>query len=209
LKGTCKSLTELEYHLEKCSKATAEKLNENNHENKPYPFNLRMSLPLIQDRRGRQIIPNDYFINKDLEYLKGGDSSRCYSTFVTKTKAASYDLKWIEDMVYDLCNLTSSKDVYSRRRIIVVTRLKIKRKYDYSYLEEIEVRRVDQQIYTFKEGDFSRLRLQDIEEMLLLLTQRRLTNLIVDERIKDEISADEEIESVRQEEGSGYGLEYR
>nr|GEU31061.1 hypothetical protein [Tanacetum cinerariifolium] len=55
-------------------------------------------------------------------------------------------------------------------------------KYDYCYLEEIEVRRDDQRIYTFKEGDFSRLRLQDIKDMLLLLTQRRLTNLTVDER---------------------------
>ncbi|GKE88780.1 hypothetical protein Tco_1566255, partial [Tanacetum coccineum] len=48
-------------------------------------------------------------------------------------------------------NLTSSKDVYSRRRIIVVTRLKIMKKYDYDHLEEIEVRRDDQKLYTFKE----------------------------------------------------------
>nr|GEX91649.1 hypothetical protein [Tanacetum cinerariifolium] len=175
LKGTCKSLTELEYHLEECSKATAEKLDWNNPENKPYPFNLRKPLPLIQDRPKCQ-------------------SFYCYAS-----------------------NLTSSKDVYSRRRIITFTRLKIKRKYDYGYLEEIEVRRDDQQIYTFKEGDFSKLRLQDIKYMLLLLTQRRLSNLIVDEwydlnvalRIKDGISVDEEMKSVRQEEGSGYGLEYR
>ncbi|GJU30349.1 hypothetical protein Tco_1173938 [Tanacetum coccineum] len=53
-------------------------------------------------------------------------------------------------------NLTSSKDVYSRRRIIA--------------------------LYTFKEGDFKRLRLQDIEDMLLLLVQQKLTNLIIDER---------------------------
>nr|GEZ02155.1 hypothetical protein [Tanacetum cinerariifolium] len=118
---------------------------------------------LIQDGRGCQIIPKDYFINKDLEYLKGGDSSRRYSTSVTKTKAESYDLKWIEDMVYDLWNLTSSKYVYSQRRIIAVIRIKIKRKYDYGYLEEI----------------------------------------------KDGIYADKEMESVRQEEGSGYGPEYR
>ncbi|GJZ26166.1 hypothetical protein Tco_0570419 [Tanacetum coccineum] len=48
-------------------------------------------------------------------------------------------------------NLTSSKDVYSRRRIIAVTKLKIMKKYDYSHLEEIEVRRDDQKLYTFKE----------------------------------------------------------
>ncbi|GKC71223.1 hypothetical protein Tco_1117106, partial [Tanacetum coccineum] len=79
-------------------------------------------------------------------------------------------------------NLTSSKDVYSRRRIIAVTRLKIEKKYDYGHLEEIEVRRDDQQLYTFKEGDFLRLRLQDIEDMLLLLVQQKLTNLMIDKR---------------------------
>ncbi|GJR50265.1 hypothetical protein Tco_1400786 [Tanacetum coccineum] len=79
-------------------------------------------------------------------------------------------------------NLTSSKDVYSRRRIIAVTRLTIEKKYDYGHLEEIEVRRDDQLLYTFKEGDFPRLRLQDIEDMLLLLVQQKLTNLTIDER---------------------------
>ncbi|GJU26860.1 hypothetical protein Tco_1165481, partial [Tanacetum coccineum] len=79
-------------------------------------------------------------------------------------------------------NLTSSKDVYSRRRIIVVTRLKIMKMYDYGHLEEIEVRQDDQKLYTFKEGDFKRLRLQDIEDMLLLLVQQKLTNLTIDER---------------------------
>nr|GEV84771.1 retrovirus-related Pol polyprotein from transposon TNT 1-94 [Tanacetum cinerariifolium] len=38
-------------------------------------------------------------------------------------------------------NLTSSKDVYSRRRIIAVTRLTIMEKYDYSHLEEIECKK--------------------------------------------------------------------
>ncbi|GKA13637.1 hypothetical protein Tco_0693283 [Tanacetum coccineum] len=51
--------------------------------------------------------------------------------------------------------------------------------YDYGHLVEIEVRREDQQLYTFKEGDFPRLRLQDIEDMLLLLVQQRLTNLTI------------------------------
>ncbi|GJT90023.1 hypothetical protein Tco_1078868 [Tanacetum coccineum] len=55
------------------------------------------------------------------------------------------------------------------------------KKYDYSHLEEIEVRRDDQKLYTFKEGDFKRLRLQDIEDMLFLLVQKKLTNLTIDE----------------------------
>ncbi|GJU04164.1 hypothetical protein Tco_1114502 [Tanacetum coccineum] len=49
--------------------------------------------------------------------------------------------------------------------------------YDYGYLEEIEVRREDQQLYKFKEGDFPRLYLYDIEDMLFLLVQKKLSNL--------------------------------
>ncbi|GJS97028.1 hypothetical protein Tco_0803996 [Tanacetum coccineum] len=49
--------------------------------------------------------------------------------------------------------------------------------YDYGYLEEIEVQREDQQLYKFKEGDFPRLHLHDIEDMLLLLVQKKLSNL--------------------------------
>ncbi|GJS32321.1 hypothetical protein Tco_0530703 [Tanacetum coccineum] len=49
LKGTCKSLTELEYHLEEFSKATTERLDWHNLEGNPYPFDLSKPLPLIQD----------------------------------------------------------------------------------------------------------------------------------------------------------------
>nr|GEV73575.1 hypothetical protein [Tanacetum cinerariifolium] len=55
-------------------------------------------------------------------------------------------------------------------------------KYDYDHLEEIEVHRDDQKLYTYREGDFKRLHLQDIEDMLLLLIQQRLTNLTIDKR---------------------------
>ncbi|GKC89727.1 hypothetical protein Tco_1150376, partial [Tanacetum coccineum] len=67
VKGTCKSITELEYHLEECSKETTERLDWHNPKNKQYPFDLRKPLLLIQDHRGCQIIPKDYFINKDLK----------------------------------------------------------------------------------------------------------------------------------------------
>ncbi|GKA07224.1 hypothetical protein Tco_0686448 [Tanacetum coccineum] len=148
-------------------------------------FDLRKPLPLIQDHRGRQIMPKD-FINKDLEYLKGGDLSRRYSTSVKYYQHAYLGTShWgpKRQRFYGYAsNLTSSKDVYSKRRIIVVTRLKIIKKYNYSHLEEIEVCQDDQDLYTFKEGDFKRLRLQDIEDMLLLLVQQKLTNITIDER---------------------------
>ncbi|GJT61650.1 hypothetical protein Tco_1005183 [Tanacetum coccineum] len=49
--------------------------------------------------------------------------------------------------------------------------------YDYDYLEEIVVRREDNILYTFREGDFPRLNLRDIEDMMLLLVQKKLSNL--------------------------------
>nr|GEW72020.1 hypothetical protein [Tanacetum cinerariifolium] len=66
-------------------------------------------------------------------------------------------------------NREFARDVYSKRRIIAITELQIMEWYDYKHLDWISVRRDDEQIYKFKEGDFKRLRLQDIEDMLLLL----------------------------------------
>ncbi|GJX57595.1 hypothetical protein Tco_0287492 [Tanacetum coccineum] len=96
MKGTCKSLTELEYFCEEVYKATTEKLDWINPEGRQYPHDLRQPLPLV---------PNS------------------------------------------------------------------------------QVRRDDDALYKFKEGDLHRLRIQDIEDMLLLLVQGKVTNLSVEERI--------------------------
>ncbi|GKB60754.1 hypothetical protein Tco_0916940 [Tanacetum coccineum] len=53
---------------------------------------------------------------------------------------------------------------------------------DNNILMRITVRRDDDKLYTFKEGDFKRLRLQDIEDMLILLAQGKMTNLNVKDR---------------------------
>ncbi|GJR44312.1 hypothetical protein Tco_1312415 [Tanacetum coccineum] len=157
MKGTCKSLTELEYFCEEVYKATTEKLDWINPEGRQYPHDLRQPLPLVPNSQGRRVIPFHHFINNDLEYLRGGVSSRKYSTSVTKTKAADYGhIKWIEDLVpnsmwsqmivkYDKFALwgishwgkkrrqfyafatsrESARDVYSKRRIIAVTKVEI------------------------------------------------------------------------------------
>ncbi|GJZ67182.1 hypothetical protein Tco_0630422 [Tanacetum coccineum] len=99
MKGSCKSLVELEYFLEEVCKATTDQLDWNNPEGQQYPHDLRKPLPLIPNSRGRRVIPFDHFINNDLAYLSGGVSSRTYATSVTKTKAADYGhIKWIEDL---------------------------------------------------------------------------------------------------------------
>nr|GEU96078.1 hypothetical protein [Tanacetum cinerariifolium] len=90
MKGSCKSLVELEYFLEEFYKATTDQLDWNNPEGQQYPHDLHMPLPLIPNSQGRRVIPFDHFINNDLAYLRGGASSRIYATSLTKTKAADY-----------------------------------------------------------------------------------------------------------------------
>nr|GEY84778.1 hypothetical protein [Tanacetum cinerariifolium] len=187
MRGSCNSLTKLKYHLEEVYKATTDQLDWVNPEGQQYPHNLLQPLPLIPDNRGRRVIPFDHFINNDLAYLRGGASSRKYTTSVTKPKAADYGhIKWIKDL--EPLNRESALDVYSKRRIIAVTELKIVEWHDYKHLDWISVRRDDDKIYKFKEGDLKRLRLQDIKDMMLLLVQGKLSNLTVEERFAFNVS---------------------
>ncbi|GKB82801.1 hypothetical protein Tco_0949696, partial [Tanacetum coccineum] len=144
------------------------------------PFDLSKPLPLVKSR-GHQIVPANYFFNNDLEYLRGGSTGRKYTTSITKTKAAKYDLRGIEDMVPNLWSpikiAVSKHDVYSTKRILAVTNVIVNKWYGYGHLEEIEVRRAYQKLYKFMEGDFLRLHLNDIEDMLLLIVQHKLFNL--------------------------------
>nr|GFB82255.1 hypothetical protein [Tanacetum cinerariifolium] len=71
MKGSCNSLTELEYHLEEVYKATTDQLDWVKPKGQRYPHDLLQPLPLIPDNRGRRVIPFDHFINNDLEYLRG------------------------------------------------------------------------------------------------------------------------------------------
>nr|GEY52331.1 retrovirus-related Pol polyprotein from transposon TNT 1-94 [Tanacetum cinerariifolium] len=139
MKGSCMSLVELKFFLEEVYKATNNQLDWNNLKGQQYPHNLLKPLPLIPNSQGLHVIPFDHLINNDLDYLRGGSSSRKYTTSGTNTKAADYGhIKWIEDLFYGFAvNRESARDVYSKRRII--------------------------------EGDLKRLRIQDVKDMLLLL----------------------------------------
>ncbi|GKB06860.1 hypothetical protein Tco_0835093 [Tanacetum coccineum] len=124
-----------------------------------YPFDLSKPLPLVTSGN-RQRVPVDYFINNDLKYLQGGVLTMTYTTFYYKTKATLYGYAR---------GLESRHDVYFTKRILAVTHVNVMKKHGYGYLEEIVVRRADNDLYRFKECDFSRLRINDIEDMLLLV----------------------------------------
>ncbi|GJV37027.1 hypothetical protein Tco_1409504 [Tanacetum coccineum] len=169
----------LEYNLEECYKVVTNRLDWTNPEGHKYPFDLSKTLPLIEVQ-GRQVVPADYFINNNLKYLKGGSLSRKYTTSITKTRAAKYNtIEGIEDMVQTLWSpVKVAYDKYTLWGISHwVTHVKVMKKYDYGYLEEIEVRRDDNTLHKFKEGDFPNLNMCDIEDILLLLVQKKISNL--------------------------------
>ncbi|GKC48263.1 hypothetical protein Tco_1065985, partial [Tanacetum coccineum] len=210
LKGTRSSYAELEYNFKECNKALSKKFDWENLEGGDYPFDLSKPFPLIT-RRKHQRVQFEFFINNDLKYLQGGISTMTYTTSTTKTKAAKYDLPAIEDMVPNIWSLVkvaydkyalwgishwreqcksfyafargmqSRGDVYSTKRILEVTHVSVMRKRGYGYLEDIVVRRADNALYRFKEVDFPRLQINDIEDMLLLVVQNRLINLSGDD----------------------------
>ncbi|GKD47941.1 hypothetical protein Tco_1276917 [Tanacetum coccineum] len=185
LKGTRTNFVELEYDFEECYKALSEKLDWDNPEGGDYPFDLTKPLPLVMNGN-RQMVPVDYFFNNDLKYLQGGISTMTYTTSTTKTKAAQYDLQGIEDMVPNIWSpIKCTKIIIALWDISSVEtkhesgpQVELMRKHGYRYLREIEVRRADNKLYTFKECNFPRLCINDIEDILLLVVQNRLTNLL-------------------------------
>nr|GEZ39982.1 hypothetical protein [Tanacetum cinerariifolium] len=185
---------ELEYHLEEVYKAMTDQLDWVNPEGQQYPHNLLQPFPLIPDNRGHRVIPFEHLINNDLEYIQGD--------LVPRTMWIQEPLNYDKHALWGVShwgrkrqqfygfavNQESALDVYSKRRIITVIDLKIVKWHNYKHLDWISVRRDDDKIYKFKEGDFKRLRLQDIEDILLLLVQGKLSNLTVEERFAFNVS---------------------
>nr|GEW72789.1 hypothetical protein [Tanacetum cinerariifolium] len=201
MKGSCKSLVELKFFLEEVYKAKTDQLDGNNPEGQQYPHNLLKPLPLITNSQGRRVIPSDHFINNDLEYLRGGASSRKYITSVTKTKEADYGhIKWIKYLVprtiwsqapvsYDkyalwgishwgnkrqqfygfTVNRESARDVYSKRRIIVVLELQIVEWHDYKHLDwftGIRMKYLPQTIWRRSDKERAAAMIQAIDKQL-------------------------------------------
>nr|GEU92642.1 retrovirus-related Pol polyprotein from transposon TNT 1-94 [Tanacetum cinerariifolium] len=175
----------------KVYKSTIDQLDWNNPEGRQYPHDLRYPLPLIPNSQGRRVIPFDHFINNDLAYLRGCASNRTYATSVTKTMAVDYGhIKWIKDLIPNTM-WSQVLVIYDKHALWRISHWGRKRQQFYGFtvnresahnhLDWIIVHRDDDKLYTFKEGDYKRLRLQDIKDLLLLLVQGNLTNLIIEE----------------------------
>ncbi|GKE21161.1 hypothetical protein Tco_1432673 [Tanacetum coccineum] len=179
LKGTCKSSVELEYNMKECYKALSDQLGWNNPEGDRCPYNLSTPLPL-KGHPGRLTIPSEYFLTNNLKYLKSSNPKK-NATKVGYDKDASFGIKhWgpkRQQFFRAQLNRFSKHNVYSTQKILSVVSVKINKLHVYGHLEAIVMRRADRQKYTFKEGDFVNLHLNDIDDVLLLVAQHKLFNL--------------------------------
>nr|GEZ54936.1 hypothetical protein [Tanacetum cinerariifolium] len=174
MKGSCKSLVELEFFLEEVYKATTDQLdwvNPKGASSRKYTTSVTKTkaadyghIKWIKD-----LVPRKMWIQEPVGYDKhdlwgishwGRKCQKFYGFTV---------------------NRESARDVYSKHRIIVVTELKIVEWHNYKHLDWITVRRDNDKLYKFKEGDFKRLRIQDIEDIDGTLTN---VHTALDDRFK-------------------------
>ncbi|GJV47819.1 hypothetical protein Tco_1438031 [Tanacetum coccineum] len=119
-----------------------------------YPFDFSKPIPL-QGRPDHLTVVADYFFNNDLEFLKTSYPEKTYTTSITKTKEARYEIVGIEDMTSTLWSTIKHA-------------VNIKKLHGYGHLEDIVVKRTDRQLYKFQECNFVDLHLNDIEDIKLL-----------------------------------------
>ncbi|GJW53215.1 hypothetical protein Tco_0097300 [Tanacetum coccineum] len=122
---------------------------------------------------------NNIKLEYNLEYKE-----RKYASSLTKTKAARYDLVGIKEMIPRLWS--SLKEPYDKNDKLGIHHWGPKCQLFYRSRNAATSRhevlsRADQKEYTFKEADFSRLHLNDIEDMFLLYIQHKLHNLAGDD----------------------------
>ncbi|GJS06157.1 retrovirus-related pol polyprotein from transposon TNT 1-94 [Tanacetum coccineum] len=95
----------------------------------------------------------NFFFNNDLEYLRGGSSDKKYTASTTKSKVARNLL--LANQTLEFLWLYDQNSVQAR-----------------CLFEQEDIER-----YQCQEGDFKRLYLNNIEDMLLLIVQKKLNNL--------------------------------
>nr|GEU83863.1 retrovirus-related Pol polyprotein from transposon TNT 1-94 [Tanacetum cinerariifolium] len=135
-------------------------------EKPPLSFDELMSTPInfsayVMDHLKIDNLTQDYLVGPAFNLLKGTCKSRVELEYTIKEcyKSVTDQLDWN--------NLKGKEYPFDLSKPLPLIMDQ----------EEIEVRREDKQLYKFKEDDFPRLYLNDIKFMLLLLVQKKLSNL--------------------------------
>ncbi|GKE96321.1 hypothetical protein Tco_1581176, partial [Tanacetum coccineum] len=144
MKGSCKSLVELEYFFEEVYKATTDQLDCNNPEDYEH---IRWIEDLVPNRMWSQV-PVSY----DKHALWG---------------ISHWGQKW-QQLYKFATNREYARDVYSKHRIIAVTKLEIVDWHNYKHLDWITIHRDDDKLYKFQEGNFNRFLIQDIKDNCII-----------------------------------------
>nr|GEW59550.1 hypothetical protein [Tanacetum cinerariifolium] len=92
-----------------------------------------------------------------------------------KNRLAMINMLFGESLIGDVI-VNNSMDLQSTGSLLKISTQNVESSLD------------DDKLYKFKEGDFKRLCIQDIKDMLLLLVQGKLTNLMVEERFAFNVS---------------------
>ncbi|GKE29515.1 hypothetical protein Tco_1444899 [Tanacetum coccineum] len=100
----------------------------------------------MQGPLGRKTIPTSYFFNRDLEYLMHWSKEKKYVVSLSKYHDVKYEQKGIEEAIPYLWS--SSIVEYDRDTALA--------------------KRADGKEYVFKEADYLKLSVNDIEDMYLL-----------------------------------------
>nr|GEX58811.1 hypothetical protein [Tanacetum cinerariifolium] len=148
----------------------------------PLTFNDLIATPInfskyVLNRLNIDNLTQDLLLGHAYHLLKG----KTYTTSITKTKAARYDIVGIEDMVPTLWS--TIKHAYDKDATKEIKhqgerhKLCVKKLHRHGHLEEVMVKRADRQLHKFKEGDFIDLHLNVIEDMLLFVVQHKLFHL--------------------------------
>ncbi|GKE22231.1 hypothetical protein Tco_1433743, partial [Tanacetum coccineum] len=180
LKGTRSNFAELEYDFEECYKALSEKLDWENPKGGDYPFDLSKPLPLITHGKCQRV-PFEYLINNDLKCIEDKVPNIWSPVKAAYDRYALWGISYWREQRKSLYayarGIQSRGDVYSTKRILAVTYVKVMRKHRYWYLEEIVVRRADNVLYRFKKGD-------DVADFAIAL--RMFTrNLVIQKLVED------------------------
>nr|GFA67694.1 hypothetical protein [Tanacetum cinerariifolium] len=119
---------------------------------------------------GQVTIQSDFFLNKDLKYLRYGSKGHRPALCISKMKAAYYPDAGLEQMVPDYI-------VRTHMQILSVVRIKVFSMYGYDYMKKIVLRHADFNEHVIAEQDFKYLYPSDFGDLYLLNLQGHLNHL--------------------------------
>nr|GEU39145.1 retrovirus-related Pol polyprotein from transposon TNT 1-94 [Tanacetum cinerariifolium] len=129
---------------------------------------LRIKLQSKIGRPSHLTVAIEYFFNNNLEFLKSSDPEKKYTTSVTNTKAAWYEIMGIKDMIPTLWSAT--------KKILSVISVSVKKRHGYDHLEEIAMKRASRQLFQLDGSD--------IVDLIVALRMFR-RSLIIKRRVED------------------------